>query len=172
VALTPRRALFWLHLAAGVIAGTVIFFLAVTGAFFAYQRQMIAFADRAHHVTASGTRQSSISSLVESAQSYAHAPATAITFHNDPEAPVEVTVGREPARVFLIDPYTAIVLGESAPRTRSFTLRSRLSIGGSACRVQTGRQRAQSKAPSRWRCSSLSARESFSGCRASGRDSM
>jgi uncharacterized iron-regulated membrane protein len=40
--------------------------------------------------------------------------------NNDPEAPVEVTVGREPARVFLIDPYTAIVLGESAPRTRSF----------------------------------------------------
>jgi outer membrane receptor for monomeric catechols len=50
--------------------------------------------------------------------------------------------------------------------------RDSFNYGGSACRVQTGRQRAQSKAPSRWRCSSLSARESFSGRRASGRDSM
>src|ERR1700752_2626718 len=69
VALTPRRALFWLHLLAGVIAGTVIFFLALTGACLAYQRQMIAFADRAQHVSANGTRKS-VSALLESAQNY------------------------------------------------------------------------------------------------------
>src|SRR5215813_15633603 len=74
VALTPRRALFWLHLTAGVIAGTVIFFLAVTGACLAYERQMIAWADRAQYVTENGTTQS-LPALLESAKDYAHAPA-------------------------------------------------------------------------------------------------
>src|SRR5215469_5461694 len=81
VALTPRRALFWLHLTAGVTAGTVIFFLAVTGACLAYQRQMIAWADRGQHVSESGARQS-LQTLLESAQKYAHAPATAIAIHS------------------------------------------------------------------------------------------
>jgi uncharacterized iron-regulated membrane protein len=112
--------LFWLHLAAGVIAGTVIFFLAVTGSCLAYQRQTIAWADRSQHVVANGRQRQSLSALLESAQKYAHAPATAIALHSDPTAPVEVTFGREPARVLLLDPYTAAVLGESAPRTRSF----------------------------------------------------
>jgi len=119
VALTPRRALFWLHLTAGAVAGAVIFFLAVTGACLAYQRQMIAWADRAQRVTESGARQS-LPALIESAQRYTHAPATAVAIHSDPTAPAEVTVGRDPAHVFLIDPYSASVLGESAPRTRSF----------------------------------------------------
>jgi uncharacterized iron-regulated membrane protein len=119
MALTPRRVLFWLHLAAGVIAGTVIFFLSVTGACLAYQRQMIAWADRAQHVSANGRQQQGLAALLESGQKYTHAPATAIALHSDPTAPVEVAFGREPARVLLLDPYTAGVLGESAPRMRS-----------------------------------------------------
>jgi uncharacterized iron-regulated membrane protein len=120
MALTPRRILFWLHLAAGAISGTVIFFLSVTGACLAYQGQMIAWADRAQHVVANGRQQQSLSVLVESGQEYTHTPATAIALHSEPTAPVEVTFGREPARVLLLDPYTAAVLGESAPHTRSF----------------------------------------------------
>lgn len=117
--LTPRRALFWLHLTAGVIAGTIIFFLAVTGACLAYQRQVIAWADRVQQISVHGSRQP-LPALFESAQNYAHAPASAISIHSDPAAPVEVTAGREPVRVLLLDPYSAAVLGESAPRTRSF----------------------------------------------------
>ncbi len=120
MAITPRRALFWLHLTAGVIAGTVILFLSITGAFLAYERQMIAWADRAQHVSANDRRPEALSALLASAQGYAHAQATAIAIHSDPTAPVEITVGREPARVLLLDPYSAAVLGESAPRTRSF----------------------------------------------------
>src|SRR5215813_9329665 len=119
VALTPRRALFWLHLTAGVIAGTIIFFLAITGACLAYERQIITWADRAQQVSENGTTQS-LPALLESAKNYAHAPAAAIVIHNDPAAPVEVTVGREPARVLLLNPYSATVLGESAPHTRNF----------------------------------------------------
>lgn len=117
--LTARRTLFWLHLTAGGIAGTVIFFLAVTGSCLTFQRQMIAWANRAQHVTVSSTQQP-LSALLESAQHYAHAPATAIAIHSDPTAPVEVTIRREQARVLLLNPYSAAVLGESAPRTRAF----------------------------------------------------
>jgi uncharacterized iron-regulated membrane protein len=119
MAVTPRRLLFWLHLTAGVIAGTVIFFLAITGSCLVYQRRMIAFADRAKQVTPSGTREP-LPVLLERAQEYAHAQATAIMIHSDPTAPLEVTFGREPARVILLNPYAGTVLGESAPRTRSF----------------------------------------------------
>lgn len=120
MSLTPRRALFWLHLTAGIIAGIVILVLSVTGACLAYQRQVIAWADRAQRVAASGRPQQSLQALVDSAQKSMHASATAITLHSDPSLPVEVTFGREPARVLLLDPYSAAVLGESAPRIRSF----------------------------------------------------
>ncbi|QNI30754.1 hypothetical protein H7849_16715 [Alloacidobacterium dinghuense] len=50
---------------AGVIAGTVILFLSLTEACLEYQRQMIAFADRAQHVSANGIRRS-LSGLLES----------------------------------------------------------------------------------------------------------
>jgi uncharacterized iron-regulated membrane protein len=119
VTITPRRILFWLHLIAGCIAGTVIFFLAVTGTCIAYERQMIAWADRDHKAAASGTR-APIGSLVTTAEAYAHGSATAIAIHSNPGAPVEITVGREPARVLLLDPYSGRIMGESAPRLRSF----------------------------------------------------
>src|SRR5262245_15821224 len=86
VALTPRRALFWLHLTAGVIAGTIILFLAITGACLAYERQIITWADRAQRVSESDTRQS-LPTLLESAKNYALAQPAAIVIHNDPAAP-------------------------------------------------------------------------------------
>jgi uncharacterized iron-regulated membrane protein len=120
MSLTPRRALFWLHLTAGSIAGIVIFVLSVTGACLAYQRQVIAWADRAQRVAANGRPQQSLQALVASAQTYTHASASSVALHSDPSLPAEVTFGREPARVLLLDPYSAAVLGESAPRMRSF----------------------------------------------------
>jgi uncharacterized iron-regulated membrane protein len=118
MSLTPRRALFWLHLTAGIIAGIVILVLSVTGACLAYQRQVIAWADRAQRVASNGRPQQSLPALVESAQKYMHASAASIALHSDPSLPAEVTFGREPARVLLLDPYSAVVLGESAPRMR------------------------------------------------------
>ena len=43
---TFRQFLFWLHLAAGLIAGVVIFIMCVTGAFLAFERQTIEWAER------------------------------------------------------------------------------------------------------------------------------
>ena len=43
---TFRQILFWLHLAAGLIAGVVIFIMCVTGALLAFERQTIEWAER------------------------------------------------------------------------------------------------------------------------------
>ena len=45
-----RTFLFWLHLACGVVAGTVSLIMSVTGALLTYQRQITAWADmRGYH---------------------------------------------------------------------------------------------------------------------------
>jgi uncharacterized iron-regulated membrane protein len=41
-----RKFIFWLHLAAGVVAGSVIFMMSVTGVLLAFERQIVAFAER------------------------------------------------------------------------------------------------------------------------------
>jgi hypothetical protein len=54
------------------------------------------------------------------AETYSGSSATAIAIHNDPSALVEITTGREPVHVLLLDPYSGTVIGESAPRLRAF----------------------------------------------------
>ncbi len=40
-----RKTLFWMHLTAGIFAGTVILIMSVTGVMLAFQRQITNFAD-------------------------------------------------------------------------------------------------------------------------------
>jgi uncharacterized iron-regulated membrane protein len=40
-----RKIIFWLHLTAGVVAGTVILVMSVTGVLLAFERQIVAFAE-------------------------------------------------------------------------------------------------------------------------------
>ena len=40
-----RKIIFWLHLTAGVVAGTVILVMSVTGVFLAFERQIVAIAE-------------------------------------------------------------------------------------------------------------------------------
>lgn len=118
--ITPRRILFWLHLTSGCIAGTVIFFLAITGTCLAFERQVIAWADHGHQAAASNDAKQPIANLIAEAEAYGHASVTAIAIHSSSSAPVEITTGREPARVLLFDPHSGVLLGESAPRLRAF----------------------------------------------------
>jgi uncharacterized iron-regulated membrane protein len=41
-----RKIIFWLHLTAGVLAGTVILVMSATGVLLAFERQIVAFAER------------------------------------------------------------------------------------------------------------------------------
>ena len=47
--MTLRKILFWCHLAAGVTVGAVILIMSVTGVALAYEKQIIAFAERSFH---------------------------------------------------------------------------------------------------------------------------
>jgi uncharacterized iron-regulated membrane protein len=119
--MTARRFLFWLHLITGSFAGVVILFLAITGTLIAYERPAIAWADRGYtYAPSTGAARQPVGALISSAEAVAHQHATAVAVYSDPAMPVEVSLGREPVRVLLVDAYSATVLGESAPRLRHF----------------------------------------------------
>ena len=41
-----RKILFWLHLIAGVVAGVIIFIMSATGVALAFEKEIIAWAER------------------------------------------------------------------------------------------------------------------------------
>src|SRR5882724_8121878 len=108
-----RKTLFWVHLTIGSLAGAVVLVMSITGVLLAYQRQIIAWADRDFHSTPGSTRLP-----IEALLSGLQPVPSAITLRSDPTAPAEVSYGRE--RVLLVDVYRGTVLGESSPAARSF----------------------------------------------------
>ncbi|HLP03071.1 MAG TPA: PepSY-associated TM helix domain-containing protein, partial [Opitutaceae bacterium] len=112
-----RRALFWLHLAAGVIAGVVIALLCFTGTALAFEKQLVVWAERdARRVTvpADATRLP----LAELAQCVRLArPAakpTALVVAADPRAAVTFQLGREGA--LYANPYTGEIRTPASTR--------------------------------------------------------
>ncbi len=119
-----RKALFWIHLATGCLAGLVVLIMSVTGVLLAYQRQIISYADRDFRSPppAAGSARLPMEALVAKVAAQNRMPsaitaASAITLRSNPAAPAEVSFGRE--HVFLVDVYTGNVLGESSPGTRA-----------------------------------------------------
>lgn len=115
-----RRTVFWVHLAVGLAAGTVILFMSVTGVLLTYQKQMTEWADRDHW--REPARPESVApayTLTEAAQTHADgAVARSLTVWADPEAPVAVAL--EGGRTVYLDPSTAEVRGETSESVRSF----------------------------------------------------
>jgi uncharacterized iron-regulated membrane protein len=114
-----RKILFWIHLAVGCLAAVVILIMSVTGVLLAYKRQITSWSDRAAHRTSPpGSTALPIESMLAPIIGRQHAAPSAITLHADLSAAAEVSFGRD--HVFLIDPATGDVLGESSPAWRSF----------------------------------------------------
>ncbi len=114
-----RKALFWIHLATGCLAGAVVFVMAVTGVLLAYQRQIISWVDHAHRSTpVGGSTRQPIEAMLERVTDQNRAAPSAVTLRSDPSAPAEVSFGRD--RVVLVDVYSGAVLGEASPIARSF----------------------------------------------------
>jgi uncharacterized iron-regulated membrane protein len=114
-----RTAIFWLHLAAGVVAGAVILVMSATGVLLMYERQVLEWADRSapgHRVTLPSPQSSRlpIETLIEKASGRP----SSVTVQADPVAPVAVSLGRE--KTVYVHPYTGQVLGEGAPKVRAF----------------------------------------------------
>ena len=141
---TLRRCIFWLHLSAGVVAGTVVLIMSVTGMLLMYERQIIAWADSGlRSEPPVGTRRLPVETLVAKVQRSEGAAPAAITFRSDPAAPAAMAYGR---RVVYVNPYTGAVLGEGSKPARAFfqsvtSWHRRLGVEGSgrtAARAVTG----------------------------------
>jgi uncharacterized iron-regulated membrane protein len=118
---TFRTVLFWLHLAAGVLAGVVVLIMSVTGVALTYEKQMIEWADRqAWSVPSStGTERLSPETLLAAVRAARpEAAPTTLTLRHDPHAPA--TVALEGNGAVLVDPYTGAIIGPPPTGLRSF----------------------------------------------------
>ena len=116
-----RKIFFWLHLTAGVTAGLVILLMSVTGVLLAFERQVVAFAQRDLRAsTADASRQPlPLARLVAAAAGKVpDIKPSNVVVRSDLSAPVTVAFGRE--RTLFVNPYTGVVLGEGAVGVRGF----------------------------------------------------
>jgi uncharacterized iron-regulated membrane protein len=115
-----RSFVFWLHLACGIAAGSVILIMSVTGVLLTYQRQIIAWADtRGYHIVPAAQRLSVDTLIAKAAESRPDLTPSAVVIRSDATEPASLTVGA--GRQLFVDPYTGTVLGEgSGQSVRAF----------------------------------------------------
>jgi uncharacterized iron-regulated membrane protein len=116
-----RTVLFWMHLAAGAVAGIVILIMSVTGVALTYEKQMLEWADRRAWTapSSSGVLPLSPETLlakVEEAQPGA-AP-IGVTLRADRSAPATVLLDGN--KSLLVDPFSGAIIGEPPAALRSF----------------------------------------------------
>jgi uncharacterized iron-regulated membrane protein len=109
--MTFRKTIFWLHLIAGLVAGIAIGIMSFTGAALAFEKEIVAFAERdARRVTppsAEAPRLSLVEMQRRLREAQPEARPTGVTLLNDPHAAVAFPTGRTGA--FYVDPYTGEV---------------------------------------------------------------
>ncbi len=116
-----RKAVFWLHLIAGVVAGLVILIMSVTGVLLTYERQITAWADREYWAAppqAGASRLPVETLLGKLREAEPDAKPSAVTLRSESDAPLAVSFGRE--RTVFMNPYTGAVLGEGSKGVREF----------------------------------------------------
>jgi uncharacterized iron-regulated membrane protein len=115
-----RKALFWIHLACGVVTGLVILMMSITGVVLTYERQMIAWAE--HDLRAevpADAQRLPVDALVAAVERENPAfKASSISISSDPAAPVQVAAGRSGS--LHVNAYTGEVLGAGAESLREF----------------------------------------------------
>ena len=113
-----RRVLFWGHLIAGLVAGSIVLIMSVTGVLLTYEKQMASWADTRAFQIAPGATRMAPDALISAARAAAgDAPATTLTMWADPAKPAAVAVAQ---KTIYVDPYTGLVLGESHAQPRAF----------------------------------------------------
>jgi uncharacterized iron-regulated membrane protein len=112
-----RKIVFWLHLTTGIIVGSVVLVMAVTGVLLAFERQITEWVDRDLRVVP-GAPRLPISALIASVPSRSGAAISGLTLRSDPAAPAAITLGRD--RTVFVNPSTGALLGEGSKRTRQF----------------------------------------------------
>ncbi|HEX5222827.1 MAG TPA: PepSY-associated TM helix domain-containing protein [Verrucomicrobiae bacterium] len=117
-----RQITFWLHLIAGIIAGVVIFIMSATGVALAFEKEIIAWAERdVRRVVPPqpDTQRLGLDELLNTLreQRPGGRPST-ITLDSDANAAVLISFGR--TNTFYVDPYTGAIRDQGAPRVRAF----------------------------------------------------
>lgn len=113
-----RRVIFWCHLTAGLVAGTIVFIMSVTGVLLTYEKQMASWADMRAYRVAPGPTRLPPDAVVDAARSAAGgAAATTLTVWSNPAAPAAVGVAQ---RTIYVDPYSGRVLGDAQAQPRAF----------------------------------------------------
>ena len=118
---TLRKMVFWLHLSAGAVAGIVILVMSVTGVVLAYEKQIVAWADRDFRTPPPSANAARLPIEALLANARAASPTntmTGFTLRSAPQLPVLVSFGRE--KTLFVNPYSGEVLGEGSKKIRAF----------------------------------------------------
>lgn len=120
--MTFRKTLFWLHLAAGLVAGVIIFVMSITGVALAYEDELIAWSERdARRVPApaeNADRLSLDALQVQFALAYPDKAPTGLIVSADPRDAVAINIGR--GETYYADPYTGAVLQPASSAMHDF----------------------------------------------------
>ena len=116
-----RTIVFWMHLACGVAAGLVIGIMCLTGAALAFEKQMIAWAERdvtrVSPPAGSAPRLSLETMAAGLHEMHPEARPSTILVNRDPARAVTFSLGRDGA--YHVNPYTGGVCERAAPRMRA-----------------------------------------------------
>jgi uncharacterized iron-regulated membrane protein len=114
-----RKTLFWCHLAAGTVAGLVIFTMCVTGVLLMYERQILAWAQRDLRSAppAHGSMPPSPEALLTNLERREQTLPATLTLQANPAAPAEAAFA---GRLVYLDAYSGEALGAGATAVRSF----------------------------------------------------
>jgi uncharacterized iron-regulated membrane protein len=116
-----RTLFFWLHLTAGVIAGTVILIMSVTGTLLTFQQSVLKVVERdqrAIEPPPGGARMDVDALLARVRAAMPDTQPTTLTLDSDPRATAMVALGTQ-GNVF-VNPYTGDILGAGSVRARAF----------------------------------------------------
>lgn len=116
-----RKVIFWLHLAAGVFCGAVIFIMCLTGALLAFEKNVTESAESGMRYVAPGEAAQKLSAreiLDKVREAKPDAKPTAIALPNEPNAAWQISLGRD-GQLF-VNPYTGAITGEGAKGARGF----------------------------------------------------
>lgn len=120
--MTFRKSVFWVHLAAGLIAGLVILIMSFTGAAIAFQDEIVTAAERGEMQVAPPTPEAArlpLAGLVANAvAAKPRGRPMAVTVYSDPTQSVQVNFGRD--GTLCVNPYTGGVREPGAAKWRAF----------------------------------------------------
>lgn len=114
-----RKIIFWFHLILGLAAGIVILIMSATGVLLMYEKQMIAWADRAYleQAATAGTPRVPAEAILSTIQNAANGAApTTVTFYAGSAAASAAAGGS----TYYVNAYTGELMGQSSQNVRAF----------------------------------------------------